>query len=57
MSLKLKLAIISFLNLVDGRMKGIGHKKEVLKLVWIRFQRRGLCWLLKTLDFSLPPSQ
>lgn len=47
--------MISFLNLIDAWIKGITHKKEVIKLVRIRFQRRGLCWSFKVLDFSPPP--
>lgn len=47
--------MVSFLNLIDAWVKGITHKKEVIKLVWISFQRRGLCWSFKALDFSPPP--
>lgn len=47
--------MIPFLNLIDAWIKGITHEKEVIKLIWIRFQRRGLCWSFKALDFSPPP--
>lgn len=55
MSLKIEACYDFFLNLIDAWIKGITHKKEVIKLVWIRFQRRGLCWSFKALDFSPQP--